>query len=364
MEILHTPKHLIKLTKKVSHPFFNPNDLHYDFYDEIEKETLIYSGVSANTIIAEIGTLFFDIIKKKKQTGYPLGQWIFDFNTRLSKIEDGLLEIKQILADLKVYLEETLIRDAEIKLLSECTTVRNYFDYYKKNIRNAAVKAAVLNKLQTVNSSCNTLRQYSYATIYTVAYAFLIELELMLLLKFDRQTIRNVAQQYCKYFGNCLDESKGGSIAFVLAAVKNTLKKLEAEFTSGDKGILDGIYNFKGHSEIKCRCAGPQCQKELYYTVWHYYRATRGYIISGDIKTGFSVKLSDFIQKTYLGTRDPGSYANEAAAENAMNNYLNTTILPKYNNANILFTQLLLDKAKMEDLVNKAKEFQAYTCGL
>lgn len=325
---------------------------------------MIVGDTSGNSLLSEVGVLILDIIKKKKSARYPLGQWIKDFSNRLGSIENKLTEIKLILTDLKVYIEQMSVKDAEIKLLSECTTVRNLFDYYKTNIAKQEVRAAVLQKFQTVNTSSNILRQYSYATVYTVSFAFLIELEMMLLLGMDRRTIHNVSQEYCKYFKECLEEARGGTPAFVLAATKNTLKKLETEFSPGDKGIIDGVYNFKGNSTERCRCAGPQCQKEIYYTVWNYYRLIRGYFISGDIKRGFTVQFSDLIQKNYLGTRDPGSYNNEAAATEAMTNYLQSLIAHKYNNACVLYNQFLLDLSKIEDVVAKAKEFQNYACSL
>jgi hypothetical protein len=310
--------------------------------------------VSIAAIIEGVKLLLdlFGLFSSKKESDISkIGDWAKEIAGELSYMNKLLVDIKDALRDLKIYIDENQTRVAESDVLGKCHTYIDNVEYYKLHIENPLVKQEILNMHESLQNSVRTCMRYGYAPAFTISYAYMVEIDLIKLFANNDDSglsdhIIQVSNTYASYIELCLNNKNLLSFNSLKNNLLSNITALEKKYTEGEKGLLPRApYYYKERCRMVSSGGGHDRDPESHEVCDIANRYNPAYRIKGDIKTGFSGETYDCGSNYGDSSGDLKNYINGFAEANRLANvYFNENVLPEYNLAVVAYSNALNTK--------------------
>jgi hypothetical protein len=285
-----TTKPQNKLISLTEHEYETPTP--HDIYFKANlpgKELMIEPGTVA-TIIS-IGKFLYDTFlqaKQKKQDN--VGEWIIAIDYKLDKILRELVDIKEELRKLEILINELPFREKEGELDAYIYTyLSNVFELRTGSIdlRRGLFEGEIYPNL-TIRRKI--IQDHSFAHLYKVVLAFIIEYEIIMVFHFTPYTKRLKLTELRDYLMRAKDVNVQGSYGQILQVHRNTLAKLVEDYLP-----ISGQERREYAAKRKTIHYGPAEPKDFYELV---SKIAYNYGITGSIDNGFQLNTN------YIGEVD------------------------------------------------------------
>ncbi len=286
-----------------------------------------------------------------------IGIWMGQVNERLDTINQTLVDIRKLLADLQVHIDASFSADVEKEVSSCIESYVTNLPALKANPQSQLIIRRMDDLYGRLQINAGKLRRYGPVNVYTMFTAFRVEMDLAEVLALGKATRNNIAQIYADYFRNCGQEDLSGSIAYILNEHRAAKDNLQGQYVAGDKGFAGPPFWFK--ENCRERRSGS-LREPTYYWSCDYWRIHPAYKILGDIENGFNLEIIRSDEHNYNdSSRGDGEYLDgRSAALAAAESYARDNLLPAYRSANANFLKLKMYVQMLEEVTKHCQEFK------
>ena len=278
----------------------------------------------------------FDLFDSKKDsTADKIGQWAKEISDQLVRMNKLLEDIKNILNDLKIYIDQSRIKEIEVALKASCQTYITNIEYYKKHLNDKNVQNRILTNREELQTTRNKLIiENAFADAFSIVYAFMVEVDLMKLYIIDSNELKNeitkTSKAYYEFIDMCLDPNIKGTFTQRLNDHQNYINSLAEFIKPGTKGYSGQTLYYKEN----CRwvSGGRHSEGEGGREVCEIMnRYSPGYKIELDSSGNFIGKTYD-IGSNFGDSTAPREWYCNGFNEAALNadKWLITNVIPKY----------------------------------
>lgn len=333
---------------------------------------LLYVDPQTVATIISIGSKIYDIFSKQNDDSSDLSNiawWVAEIRQELNQINTSLIDIRNILYELKIKMDDNFREDVEKELLGAVMAYGTIIEDFKANPGNERLNQIMNNIYSTILEKRGHLMGYGYASTFTLMYAMRVETDLVSILGIGKSTLKNTISTYDSFLNYCINDQNSGSFYAASINYRNILDRLQNNWQPGHKGTIrfpphnvhSGALWYQDNPRHVCHPHEPHGgHHRLLQCKWEYdrWKWIPGFIANGDILNGFTLEGTHEISPGYFERyNDPNTpqhtFANLDDGMAEVNRVVQNKIKPIFDKATVDYRDNLI----MYNGVNKAKEF-------